>query len=141
MNEYEEDLGLAESYIEKRNACAEQMTVLAARLRQHAGHLTFGETYSGTANKLKLRAAELERLAREVQASMLDDIQSQMRLKNDQHTARALELQPSTISRLRSGHLFFGATLIVRVHELTDWPIRDIKSRLKLPCLTSMVTR
>jgi SOS response regulatory protein OraA/RecX len=138
--DYEEDLKLAMTYLEKKDASVEQLNKLAARLRNHAGNLTFGADYSVTVNRLKLQALQLAEQAKRMQASLLDDVQRATNLLNDRRLADALEAAPSSISRIRAGYLTVGATLIVRIHELTGWSVRQIKSRLNLPCLPSLVT-
>jgi hypothetical protein len=73
-----------------------------------------------------------------MQSSLLDDVQRVSNLLNDRRLADGLELDASTLSRMRSGHLRIGATLIISIHELTGWPVRNIKSRLNLSCLPSL---
>ena len=141
MDACEKDLALASEYLEKKNASVDQLADLSVRILAYAEVLPPGPGYAAAFSRLKLQATQLRAQIRKMQSSLLDDIQRQTQLWNDRRIARALELQPSTLSRLRSGHLFFGATVIVRIHEVTDWPIRDIKSRLNLRCLDSMVTR
>lgn len=137
--DYEEDLALATAYLEKKDASVEQLNQLAAKLRNHASRLTFGADYAVTVNRLKLQALQLADLAKTLQASLLDDVQHATSLLNDRRLADALEAAPSSISRIRSGYLAIGATLILRIHELTGWSVRHIKARLNLPCLPSLV--
>lgn len=63
--------------------------------------------------------------------TLFDVMMQRMALKNDAALARLLEVAPPVISKIRHGVLPFGATLIIAVHEVTDWPIRDIKAMLR----------
>lgn len=51
-------------------------------------------------------------------------------IKNDAALSRVLEVAPPVISKIRHDKLPVGATLIIRIHELTDISISDIKSYL-----------
>lgn len=66
----------------------------------------------------------------ETAAALLDHILSTQGLKNDAALSRWFGVPPPVISKLRSGRLPFGAFYILRLHELTNWSIKDIKSRL-----------
>jgi len=61
---------------------------------------------------------------------MLDLITTTLKLKNDAALAVAMGADPPVISKLRHGKLAFGATLVIRTHELTGWPIKDILALL-----------
>ncbi|MFZ6772281.1 hypothetical protein ACO0LB_06140 [Undibacterium sp. SXout7W] len=66
-----------------------------------------------------------------VQSSVLLDRAREMAgLKNDAALARALEVAPPVISKLRNGRLPVGASFVIRLHELTTLPISDIKAIL-----------
>jgi hypothetical protein len=58
-------------------------------------------------------------------------------LRTDADLATALDVDPPVISKIRTGNLPLGATLLIRIHELTGWAIRDIKGALGMPCLAS----
>lgn len=60
----------------------------------------------------------------------LDLIMSHLGLKNDAALARALEVTAPVISKMRHGRLAFGATLVIRTHELTEWPVKEILAQL-----------
>ncbi|WP_425402740.1 hypothetical protein [Janthinobacterium psychrotolerans] len=49
-------------------------------------------------------------------------------LKNDAALSRALEVAPPVISKIRHGRLPVGATLLIRMHEVTDIAIRELKA-------------
>lgn len=138
MNTYEKDLELASAYLEKKDASVEQLNLLAAKLRTHASRLPFDGEYADAVTRINLQAAQLVGLAKKMQSSLLDEALRASRLKNDRHLSMALGAAPSSISRIRAAHLCIGATLIISLHELTGWPIRDIKSHLNLPCRPSM---
>ena len=60
----------------------------------------------------------------------LDKLVEKLGLKNDAAAARALEVAPPVISKMRYGHLPFGPGYVIRAHELTGWTIREIKAML-----------
>jgi len=60
----------------------------------------------------------------------LDLTMGHLRLKNDAALARALDVTAPVISKLRHGRLAFGATLVIRTHELTGWTIKEILAQL-----------
>lgn len=62
--------------------------------------------------------------------TLLDNVINHIGLKNDAALARALEVSPPVISKLRHNRLPLGASLLIRIHEVTDWSIRDIKDVL-----------
>jgi plasmid maintenance system antidote protein VapI len=70
---------------------------------------------------------------------MLDKIIAFLHLKNDAALARALETPAPLISKLRHGRLGLTANMIVKIHEVTGWPPRNIKAELNLPCLSQKV--
>ena len=51
--------------------------------------------------------------------------------KNDAALARALEMKPCNISKLRAKKVGFGPEMILRVHDKTGWPIAQIKALAK----------
>lgn len=61
---------------------------------------------------------------------ILDKLIYKLQLKNDAALARTMEVAPPVISKLRHARLPFGASYIIRAHELTDWPIAQIKEWL-----------
>lgn len=58
---------------------------------------------------------------------LLDALISSMGLKNDAALSRALEVGPPVISKLRHHRLPVGSSLIIKIHEVSDLPIREIK--------------
>ena len=58
----------------------------------------------------------------------LDTLIEKLNLKNDAALARALDMGPPVISKIRHGVHGIGATLLLRAHELTELPIREIRT-------------
>ena len=55
--------------------------------------------------------------------------------KNDAALARALEVAPPVISKIRHGRLPIGASLLIRMHEVFDVSIGELKriARAEVP--------
>jgi len=51
----------------------------------------------------------------------------ELSLKNDAALSRALEVQPPVISKIRHGKIGIGPSILLRVHELTDLHVREIR--------------
>lgn len=58
---------------------------------------------------------------------LLDTLIQQLGLKNDAALARALEVAPPVISKIRHRRLPVGASLLIRMHEVSDLTIRDLR--------------
>jgi len=58
---------------------------------------------------------------------LLDTLIEKMQLKNDAELCRVLEVQPPIISKIRYGKLNVGATILLRMHEKSNIPIRELK--------------
>jgi plasmid maintenance system antidote protein VapI len=58
---------------------------------------------------------------------LLDTLIERMHLKNDAELCRALEVQPPIISKIRHRKLNVGATILLRMHEKSNIPIRELK--------------
>lgn len=58
---------------------------------------------------------------------LLDTLIEQLRLKNDAALARALEVAPPVISKVRHRRLPVGASLLIRMHEVSELTIRDLR--------------
>ena len=74
---------------------------------------------------------------RAVNNDVLDRLVEKLDLKNDAALARAMEVAPPVISKMRHARLAFGDVCIIKAHELTDWPVREIKHWLGQKCLKS----
>jgi hypothetical protein len=58
---------------------------------------------------------------------LLDTLLERMHLKNDAALSRALEVAPPVISKIRHKRLPVGASLLIRMHEVADISIRDLR--------------
>jgi hypothetical protein len=61
---------------------------------------------------------------------LLDTIVTLKRLKNDAALSRLLETSPPSVSKLRSGARVLGAAVLLRMHDVSDLPIADMKAML-----------
>lgn len=50
-----------------------------------------------------------------------------LNLKNDAALSRALEVAPPVISKIRHRRLPVGASLLIRMHEVTDLSIKELR--------------
>jgi hypothetical protein len=58
---------------------------------------------------------------------LLDTLIENLRLKNDAALSRALEVAPPVISKIRHHRLPVGASLLIRMHEVSELSIRDLR--------------
>ena len=58
---------------------------------------------------------------------LLDALIQKLGLKNDATLSRALEVRPPVISKIRHRTLPVGASLLIRMHEVTDLSIRELR--------------
>lgn len=58
---------------------------------------------------------------------LLDAVIKRLSLKNDAALSRSLEIAPPVISKIRHRHLPVGASLLIRMHEVSDLSIRDLR--------------
>ena len=58
---------------------------------------------------------------------LLDTLLDKLRLKNDAALSRALEVAPPVISKVRHRRLPVGASLLIRMHEVSDLSIKDLR--------------
>ncbi|MGZ8288552.1 MAG: hypothetical protein ACXW2U_15050 [Telluria sp.] len=59
---------------------------------------------------------------------VLDAIIEKLQLKNDAALSRALEVAPPVISKIRHRTLPIGATILLRMHEVSDFSIRELRA-------------
>ena len=59
---------------------------------------------------------------------VLDAIILKLELKNDAALSRALEVAPPVISKIRHQTLPIGATILIRMHEISDFSIRELRA-------------
>ena len=63
---------------------------------------------------------------------LFDAIIRAKNFRSDAQLAEEIGIEPANLSRLRHGRRPISEEL--RVHEITNWEIRDIKGALDLPC-------
>jgi hypothetical protein len=60
--------------------------------------------------------------------NLLDTLIERLHLKNDAALSRALEVAPPVISKIRHRRLPVGASLLIRMHEVSDLSIRELRT-------------
>ena len=60
--------------------------------------------------------------------NLLDTLLDKLHLKNDAALSRALEVAPPVISKSRHRRLPVGASLLIRMHEVSDLSIRELRT-------------
>lgn len=68
-------------------------------------------------------------------SSLFDILLAMQHLRNDADLAHSLETEPCNISRLRAGRRQVGPALILRMHDVFDMPLADIKAALEMKYL------
>jgi hypothetical protein len=58
---------------------------------------------------------------------LLDEMMKMLRLKNDAALSRTLSVAPPVISKIRHRILPIGPSLLIRMHEVSDLSIRDLR--------------
>jgi hypothetical protein len=58
---------------------------------------------------------------------LLDTLLQNLRLKNDAALSRLLEVAPPVISKIRHHRLPVGASLLIRMHEVSELSIKDLR--------------
>lgn len=59
---------------------------------------------------------------------LLDALIEKLNLKNDAALSRLLEVAPPVISKLRHGALPIGPTMLIRMHEVSEMNIREMRA-------------
>ena len=59
--------------------------------------------------------------------NLLDSLIEKLHLKNDATLSRALEVAPPVISKIRHRRLPVGASLLIRMHEVSDLSMRELR--------------
>ncbi|MCX7283937.1 MAG: hypothetical protein NTX28_07810 [Novosphingobium sp.] len=59
--------------------------------------------------------------------ALLDLASEMLKAKNDAQLSRALAVAPPVISKIRHARLPVGATLVIKLHEVTGLSVADIK--------------
>ncbi|TFW17432.1 hypothetical protein [Duganella callida] len=62
--------------------------------------------------------------------NLLDNISYRLQLKNDAALARALEVSPPILSKVRHMRMPVGASLLIRMHEVTGLPMRQLQDMM-----------
>lgn len=60
--------------------------------------------------------------------ALLDTLIERMRLKNDAALCRALEVAPPVISKIRHKRLPIGASMLIRMHEVSELSIKELRN-------------
>lgn len=60
--------------------------------------------------------------------ALLDAIIKQLHLKNDAALSKALDVAPPVVSKIRHRRLPIGASMLIRMHEVTDMSIKDLRA-------------
>lgn len=60
--------------------------------------------------------------------NLLESLIEKLNLKNDAALSRALEVAPPLISKIRHRRLPVGASLLIRMHEVSELSIKDLRT-------------
>lgn len=61
---------------------------------------------------------------------LLDTLIEKLKLKNDASLSRLLEVAPPVISKIRHGRLPVGASILIRMHEVTGMSVAELRELL-----------
>ena len=61
---------------------------------------------------------------------VLDAIMEKLQIKTDVELSRALEVAPPVISKIRHNTLPIGATILIRMHEISEFSIRELQAMM-----------
>ena len=59
--------------------------------------------------------------------NLLDSLKDSLNLKNDATLSYALEVAPPVISNIRHKRIPMGASLLIRIHEVSGLSIKDLR--------------
>ena len=59
--------------------------------------------------------------------NLLDTLRTKLHIKNDAALSRALEVAPPVISKIRHRRVPVGASLLIRMHEISNLSIEDLR--------------
>ena len=62
--------------------------------------------------------------------NLLTGMIKKLNLKNDAALSRTLEVAPPVISKIRHGKLPVGASLLIRMHEISQISIRELRQMM-----------
>jgi hypothetical protein len=60
--------------------------------------------------------------------NLLNALIERLELKNDAALARLLEIAPPLLSKIRHRRLPVGAALLIRMHEVSGVPVRELRN-------------
>lgn len=60
--------------------------------------------------------------------NLLDALLEKLALKNDAALSRALEVAPPVISKIRHRRLPVGASMLIRMHEVSELSIKELRT-------------
>ena len=69
-------------------------------------------------------------MAERLPHALFDAIMLDFNLKNDSALARALDISAPVVSKIRSRTRPLCASVVLKIHDATDWPIKKIKDLL-----------
>jgi hypothetical protein len=58
---------------------------------------------------------------------LLDTVTERLNVKNDAALSRALAIAPPIISKIRHRKMVVGAALLIRIHEVTNMSIKELR--------------
>jgi plasmid maintenance system antidote protein VapI len=58
---------------------------------------------------------------------LLNTVMQKLHLKNDAALSKTLEVSPATVSKIRHMKLRIGGSLLIRMHEITDYSIKELR--------------
>ncbi len=58
---------------------------------------------------------------------LLDCLLAKLELRNDAGLSRALEVEPPVISKIRHRRLPVGAAILIRMHEVSELSIKELR--------------
>lgn len=59
---------------------------------------------------------------------LMDSLNSVLGLRNDAALAKALQIHPAVISKIRHGKVPVSAEVVLRIHDVTDIPIHQLRA-------------
>jgi plasmid maintenance system antidote protein VapI len=62
--------------------------------------------------------------------NLLDAMLEKLQLKNDAALSRALEVAPPVISKIRHRRIPLGASVLIRMHEISDLSVAELRELL-----------
>lgn len=59
--------------------------------------------------------------------AVIDAVLGKYKIESDAALARTLKIAPTAISRVRSGTVPLGASMVLRLHETLGMPVKEIR--------------